>query len=91
MDSLSGVSVPELSDYKDTLSAVDSILFVTVYDPGLTSGQNTEICFHPGKCAGDVSKSLNIIRESGSYFISEFPNLGEVYNNAKYTLLSIRY
>eukprot|EP00116_Pleurobrachia_bachei_P007056 sb/3467318/ len=48
VDSLSGVSVPEMSDYKDTLSGVDSVLFVTGYDPGLTSGQNTEICFHPG-------------------------------------------
>ena len=48
VDTLSGVSVPEMSDYKDTLSGVDSVLFVTGYDPGLTSGQNTEICFHPG-------------------------------------------
>lgn len=48
VDTLRGVSVPEMADYKDNLPAMDSVLFVTGYDPGLTTGQNTEICFHPG-------------------------------------------
>ena len=47
VDSLQHFTIPSLVDFKSRVNT-ESVLFVTGYGEGLSSSQNTEICFHPG-------------------------------------------
>lgn len=46
VDSLQNFTIPSLVGFKQEINS-ESVLFVTGYE-GLSSSQNTEICFHPG-------------------------------------------
>ena len=47
VDSLQHFTIPSLVEFKSRINT-ESVLFVTGYGEGLSSSQNTEICFHQG-------------------------------------------